>query len=45
MKLRLKNMNEADKDLWSRDDEESFELTKKKMDSTIKNLEKEVEFY
>ena len=27
------------------DDEESFELTKKKMDATIKSLEKEIEFY
>ena len=38
-------MNEADEDIWSRDEDEQFDLTKKKIDTSIKKLEKEIEFY
>jgi hypothetical protein len=45
MKTRLKNLEEADHDIWERDDEEQFDLTKKKLDKTIKDLTSEIEFY
>ena len=38
-------MQEADSDIWSRDEDEMLNLTKKKLDTSIKSLQNEIRFY
>jgi hypothetical protein len=45
MKIRFKNLEHADHDIWDRDEDEALDLTKKKIDKTMKDLTKEIEFY